>query len=245
MTARRRIAASLVTLFVVGGVTGGLLTQRVSDEWGGGTLYEIPATQDIAYRVGDRPALDLDGVIEYVRIRMARPAQKGEGYAIKPRGGEWSRRLNLHTALNRYAARLDRAPVDQAWAIRSRKSGYTIWTRKVDLNPAMVLDTVGTPAVDIIIGTALAAYPDLRNWGIKVCKYIRGTNIWSQHAWGNAVDFGGPIAMLDRTAEYLRDLDSRGYIPLGLLLWRTSGHWNHIHAEGDPKMTGTPPCARW
>ncbi len=221
------------------------MATRAPDEWGGGQFYEIPETQDIKYVLEKRKPRPLDEVIELVRDVMNNDENKGTGFSIKKVGtDEWSRPFELKEALSRYKDKLQNASVGAAWSIRSEKSGLVLTTKKKDLNPAVVLDTPGTRAVDIIVGTVVKKFPDIKNLGICNCRYIAGTTTWSQHAWCNAVDFGGPTELLDKAAAYMKRLKDKGYIPLGTLLWRVEGHYNHIHAEGLPKQYGTPPCAQ-
>lgn len=74
-------------------------------------------------------------------------------------------------------------------------------------------------------------------------RYIAGTTIWSQHAWGNANDFMvySDRALGDRIYAYLIAERRKGTLPIGTILWRVKGHFDHLHVEGKPKKTGTPP----
>jgi hypothetical protein len=82
----------------------------------------------------------------------------------------------------------------------------------------------------------------LRQWGVYNRRYIAGTRTWSQHAWGNAWDIGIP-RMADGDVLYSWLLQQRrvGALPIGTILWRVPDHFDHIHVEGTPKQTGTPP----
>ena len=83
--------------------------------------------------------------------------------------------------------------------------------------------------------------------GIYNRRKIAGTTIWSQHAWGNAEDIGvargsrGVGGPGDQLAAWLRAERRAGRLPVGLILWRVRNHFGHLHIEGVPKMTGTPP----
>lgn len=83
--------------------------------------------------------------------------------------------------------------------------------------------------------------------GVYNRRKIAGTTTWSQHAWGNAEDIGvavgsrGPGGPGDQLAAWLRAERRAGNLPVGLILWRVRNHFGHLHIEGVPKMTGTPP----
>ncbi len=246
---KKRLSIIAVLGAIMAGIVIYITGDKAPTEWGGGEFYEVEDTLDVAYEIGDKYHRDISDVMSIVKNKMDNPEHKGEGYRIKKLGTtEWSRVLTLKMALRKLNTKLLAAPVATnikpiGYAIMSEKSGFKIVVKKVDLNPAMVLDTIGTRSVDIIVGTAVLKFPTLKNLGIFNCRYIRGTTTWSQHAWGNAVDFGGSTELLDAVADYLNTLKEKGYIPLGTLLWRVPDHYTHIHAEGLPKMTGTPPCA--
>lgn len=83
--------------------------------------------------------------------------------------------------------------------------------------------------------------------GIFNRRFIAGTTIWSQHAWGNAEDVGVAVGSRgaggpgDQLAAWLRAERAAGRLPVGLILWRVRNHFGHLHIEGRPKMLGTPP----
>lgn len=83
----------------------------------------------------------------------------------------------------------------------------------------------------------------LHDLGTFACRRIRGqhatSDAWSQHAWGNAWDVGADPDVLDDIESYLSRMRSRGTLPVGRVLRYDS----HVHVEGDPERTGTPPCA--
>ena len=85
----------------------------------------------------------------------------------------------------------------------------------------------------------------LYSLGIYNRRYISGTDIWSQHAWGNAWDIGVARsqrpALGDRVKAWIRGEDAAGRLATGLILWNVRNHYNHLHVEGDPKKFGVPP----
>jgi hypothetical protein len=109
--------------------------------------------------------------------------------------------------------------------------------------------------------------------GCFVCKKIVGSNSWSQHSWGNALDLfpmgGVPLAIIQARlrdianavvyqakhktkANRLRKLDVAEVIDHdGRRIWTPSQGWHdyqgstgaHIHVSASPLRTGVPPCA--
>lgn len=231
----------------------------------GPRFYEIPATQDINYQVMPTELAPRWGSAhpwpdERAGLRERLREHQGASYVVKPRARpEWSRARNLSNTLAVLSDRVTGAPVGQVWLVRALLDDYTERARKVDLNPAVAMDTEGTVAVDIIAGTTFSRFPELRNSGIYNCRNIAGSGSWSQHAYsgigwrGNAIDFGGETAMLAKAARYQYDLVRKGYLPASQILWwghnLLSGstvydHYDHVHTSGLPLFTGTPLCAR-
>ena len=99
-------------------------------------------------------------------------------------------------------------------------------------------------ALPVILGIEAqvnAAFGPTGNKGIGNCRNIKDTNTPSQHAWGNAIDLDvyGYVSQ----KPYVDFLE--GLPEVGTILWasnRPSDHTDHIHVEGLPKQTGTPPC---
>ena len=93
-------------------------------------------------------------------------------------------------------------------------------------------------------------FPDLRA-GVWNCRKISGSNSWSQHSWGAAgdlthKDYGYSTspehqAYLDTVAEWFDE--HRAELSIWAYLWRTSGHYDHIHVDFEPRGADTPPCA--
>lgn len=115
--------------------------------------------------------------------------------------------------------------------------------------------------------------PKISFAAVFVCKKIVGSNSWSQHSWGNAVDvFPMPNsqpsyvqkelrAIADAVvynathktrANRMRKLDVAEVIDHDAQrIWTPSEGWHpyggtkgpHIHVSGAPLRTGRPPCA--
>jgi len=78
-------------------------------------------------------------------------------------------------------------------------------------------------------------------------RNIAGTNTWSQHAYGNAVDvMTGANSSLRQSVAMFSDVH-RAVLSIAHLLadpWFRSplgDHYNHVHADFNPQGTGTPP----
>lgn len=255
-SARRRAGVAALVAATLAGVLFGI---RAPER----RFYETAATRDRAFKAvpvtrdGWGVARSLPETIEVLRTRLS--PHRGESFAIRRRADEeWSRRRNLDETLRLLRDRLDRAPYYEVWLVRAWADGYTERARKVDLNPAVVMDTEGSPSVDIIAGTVFRRFPELQNWGIYACRRIAGSSTWSQHAYsgpdwrGNAIDVGGDPDLLDRAAHWLAELARKGYVPATQILWRyrslltgtyVADHTNHFHASAVPLRTGTPACA--
>jgi len=97
------------------------------------------------------------------------------------------------------------------------------------------------PVILSIQAAVNATFGATGNKGIGNCRNIKDTNTPSQHAWGNAID----LDVYGYTAQkpYVAYLETLPQV--GTILWasnRPSDHTDHIHVEGLPKQTGTPPC---
>lgn len=107
--------------------------------------------------------------------------------------------------------------------------------------------------------------------GVYSCRRIAGSSTWSQHAWGNAVDlFPDPptgddpadlraIAVAVVRLATRRTPANRGRrLAVARVIdhqamrqWTPERGWHayggtrgpHVHVEGRPTRTGTPPCA--
>ncbi|MEN8233768.1 MAG: peptidoglycan-binding domain-containing protein [Actinomycetota bacterium] len=99
------------------------------------------------------------------------------------------------------------------------------------------------------MGELREAFPDLAA-GVWNCRKISGTSIWSQHAWGNALDlyhrdFGYSTKVehqvyLDGVWQFIETYTDE--LSIRIKIWRKRDHFNHIHLDFWPKGYGTPPC---
>lgn len=102
-----------------------------------------------------------------------------------------------------------------------------------------------TPAIARVIAEVFATFGTVAI-GTKVIKFIRGTSTYSQHSYGNAVDFmwAYPGALHHDVAFWLNA--RRGELDihwLGADPWFPSplhNHYNHIHVDCYPQWGGDP-----
>lgn len=108
----------------------------------------------------------------------------------------------------------------------------------------------GTPGARNWMSKVKQAFPNMGlKFGVYNRRYIAGTDQWSQHAWGNAVDT--VIGSLDNTTKpwNMKKMDlvaawaaaNHNALDLATQLWRTDDHWNHLHTDFYPQGYGTPP----
>ena len=106
--------------------------------------------------------------------------------------------------------------------------------------------------------------------GVFNCRKVVNTNVWSQHAWGNAVDLMPHVPPPDHELEVLqtiaynaekqgtkRTIANRGRkVPIETIIygqraWVRGEGWhpydgeyhNHVHVDFNPHKEGVPPCA--
>jgi hypothetical protein len=90
-------------------------------------------------------------------------------------------------------------------------------------------------------------FPQITGYGTIAVRNIAGTNTWSQHAYGNAIDVmtGASTAMRQAVAFFSNQY--RRILSIAHLLadpWFASplgDHYNHVHADFFPQYGGTPP----
>jgi hypothetical protein len=90
-------------------------------------------------------------------------------------------------------------------------------------------------------------FPQITGYGTIAVRNIAGTNTWSQHAYGNAIDVmtGASTAMRQAVAFFSNQY--RRILSIAHLLadpWFRSplgDHYNHVHADFFPQYGGTPP----
>lgn len=68
---------------------------------------------------------------------------------------------------------------------------------------------------------------------------------WSQHAYGNAIDYYGTADALQRLYNFLKAHQSAGTLPISVICYNHQGpcshpHTSHLHVAGSPRYTGHP-----
>lgn len=85
-------------------------------------------------------------------------------------------------------------------------------------------------------------FPTARSLGIFVCKKIAGSDTWSEHSWGNALDIGGSQRVLGQVAAWAGA--NRVRFAIRNILWQVPGHDTHVHVDFEPSHAGSvPSCA--
>ena len=101
-----------------------------------------------------------------------------------------------------------------------------------------------TPATARCIGVVFSAFGSMPI-GVVAVRFIEGTTTWSQHAYGNAVDFMC-AGQLHRQIAYFLDAN-RGGLDIAHLLADPyfpsplGNHYGHVHCDFYPQWGGTPP----
>jgi hypothetical protein len=111
----------------------------------------------------------------------------------------------------------------------------------------------GTPAARAWQGWAQANWPGLFGFGVTSIRKIGGTDVWSQHAYGNAVDNFSTFATMQAMATAA--FASSGLRDLAHLIFNrqvssyggpwhaytgVSPHTDHVHADFVPQYAGDP-----
>ena len=214
-------------------------------------IYENSATRATSYqsapaaKTGFGDPHSLKGAVRSMGRRLQHHSQTG--YTIHYRGNTSAPR-SLKLTLDRVRELAKRLPYDTAvLTVRAEQDGYRELFRKHDRDPTKIVNTEGTRAIDIAVGTTLWYFPTVRSIGIYVCRTIAGSSTLSQHAFANAWDLGGSTELLDKIARFQVDLIHKGWLPVSQVIWRgrelLSGHsvydhYDHIHDSGAPLLNG-------
>jgi len=114
-----------------------------------------------------------------------------------------------------------------------------------------------TPAAQNWMKKARVHFPQIASMQVWNCSMVPGTSVWSQHAFGNAVDnFSDPATM---EALFHWAIANKQPLSLHTVIYNhrvwdrerpyihpytgTNPHTDHVHADFDPQGQGTPPCA--
>jgi hypothetical protein len=214
----------------------------------------------VAYRVATQPVRDgarpnwtdpkdVKDASSAVIVRQRRHIGGGYRMREQAKGEDWGPERTLEEVAGRLPARLDALRLGETWAVKALGDGFTVWTRKVHIDPP-VIQTPGTDAIDAIYTWLNGNFKGRwENWGICVCKRISGSSTWSQHAYCNAIDVGGSTANLDAIAKAATTAAKNGKLPCDQVIWRgweqvhggsVYDHYDHVHLTGAPQRSGYP-----
>lgn len=99
-------------------------------------------------------------------------------------------------------------------------------------------------------------FSGLGDIGAFNCRVVEGTSEYSDHSWGNAIDFTGSSNLLQTLRDYLEK--NAGKLNVKYVIYNrqisTAGknrraytgsdpHILHLHVDFYPSPTGNPPCA--
>lgn len=206
------------------------------------------------YQVGLKPPpdeeftwtrpLEMDAAVRRALDIARKPWRKGKGYRLTLRGDTYGPVRTLKELGEGLRRRLPGTDVGDVCVVWCLANDAKVWVRTVS-HPVVPANTEGTPDIDWVYGLLRVQAQGLwLNWGIKVCRYIGDSWTISQHAYGNALDVH-PTSMVsgDHIFNLLRDAKAgEGANHIGTVLWRVSGHYDHLHIEGNPALTGSPGC---
>lgn len=186
------------------------------------------------------PAQGLGAAMERVTNRM----NKQDGpWRQRDRGEPWGRPRSFQDARERYRLALENNEIGDI-RIMVDTQDAAIATRKVHIVEVdfPTISSNATARAKAIVVPLWTEFPSLQYWGCYNCRHIAGSSSWSEHAWADAVDVHPPtMAYGDRVYHWL--MAHKAEFGITRVLWRVTGHFDHLHIDFDPDHSGTPPCA--
>ena len=101
-----------------------------------------------------------------------------------------------------------------------------------------------TPSAAALRTLIRTGWPNLRIDDGIACRKIAGSDRWSQHAYGNALDMYGTHAELEDLYQALQLIPTATEICYHHRGGCTTPHTDHLHVDALPRMRGTPACAK-
>ena len=103
--------------------------------------------------------------------------------------------------------------------------------------PTLAILTIGSAVTDS--GIPVTGKP------VVVKRKIKNTNLWSQHSYGNAIDYYGTPGAMENLYQALLLAKKGGQLPVATLCYKgrggcTTAHNTHVHVDGSPHQTGAP-----
>jgi hypothetical protein len=198
--------------------------------------------------------------------------QQGGPFVVQKVGGPSSSpRRSRQVTVMRLGALLPLAEPGEVIRIFTRGGeGTRVAIRVIDKLPqerppwaSQYLDGKVRPTINRVAEVAYAYDPDVDCLGALVCKRVSGSSVWSQHAYGAAIDLafrvpppvGFNLKRQDDLASYL--VKHAKELVIGMVIhrddvWTPSQGWHrysgiahtHVHVQCLPEGSGTPDCAR-
>ena len=186
--------------------------------------------------------------------------REGPPYRIRERSEKrWGVKMTLPELRKRLPNRMEDVRLNDALLIdNDGDDDEMVRVRRV-MRPVDPLDLVNcTDSCEVLIYFLRERFPKHMNLGWFNCRRISGSSSWSQHAFGNAYDAGGPYSLVKDMGAALVAAGNRGDIPCAEVIfdrkrWTPESgvrpytgsdpHTSHIHTSGRPYRTGTPACA--
>lgn len=102
-----------------------------------------------------------------------------------------------------------------------------------------------TPAILAIQSAVTDAGIPVTGKPVVVKRKIKNTSLWSQHSYGNAIDYYGTPGAMENLYQSLLLAKKNGGLPVATLCYNnrggcTTSHKTHVHVDGSPHQTGTP-----
>jgi hypothetical protein len=168
--------------------------------------------------------------------------------------------IGLKELRPKVANRLEHLDMGDALLVDNRQDFDQTVRCRIVLTKDDPLDLVScTESCEVIIWDLRREFPHHLNLGWFSCRRILGSSSWSQHAYGNAYDAGGPFTLLKAIAAHAIAKAKAGNLPVAQVIfnrqvWTPSSglqpysgsdpHTGHVHITARPEMSGTPLCAR-
>lgn len=204
------------------------------------------------YQLGKRGSSKWTDPLTWASARTelkSRLTDKGP-YRLKERGSDaWGRKRALPGTLTRLDAVMSSADVGDVWLVACTKPKQVHQIRVVEHVVVKVppFPSIGHDNLKVIWTEVYTRWPNVTSWGVANCRRVANSSRWSFHSpnpKAQAWDIHASTATMDAIAAYLKANRSR--LKITELLWRVSGHYDHIHVAVEPRWNvySIPTCAR-
>ena len=158
----------------------------------------------VMYRVGSLQTekwsrvVDDEGALKLLKDRSVKLG--GSDWAWHERGKLGKTAGSRVASCREMMASARKAKVGSAHILQSSKGELVV--RKIHTKPA-IMDTSGTPPVDLAHTAIVQKFPKMHSWGICACRSVAGSSTPSQHSYCNAEDWNGSKSDMQALANYL------------------------------------------